>query len=84
VDRSAWIVNETGIHEQKINCSEWKGKKIFFATAGDIPFDIFSAAFYLLSRYEEYLPHELDEYGRYSHTGSIAYKEDFLKIAFDQ
>jgi hypothetical protein len=79
-----WIVpqgllNETGIHEQKINGSEWKGKKIFFTTAGDIPFDIFSAAFYLLSRYEEYLPHELDGYGRYSHTGSLAYKEDFLR-----
>ncbi|MES2328366.1 MAG: polysaccharide deacetylase family protein [Bacteroidota bacterium] len=78
-----WIVphgllNEQDIHQQKINCTEWKGKKIFFTTGGDIPFDIFSAAFYLLSRYEEYLPHELDEYGRYSHTNSLAYKEAFL------
>ncbi|MDB5209323.1 MAG: hypothetical protein JWQ30_150 [Sediminibacterium sp.] len=78
-----WIVPygllaEKDIHQQKINCAEWKGKKMFFATGGDIPFDIFSASFYLLSRYEEYLPHELDEYGRYSHTNSIAYKEAFL------
>ena len=78
-----WIVphgllNDIGIHEQKINCSEWKGKKVFFATTGDIPFDIFAASFYLLSRYEEYLPHELDEYGRYSHTNSIAYENEFL------
>lgn len=80
-----WIVPhgllyETVIRDQNINCSVWKGKKIFFTTDGDTPFDIFSAAFYLLSRYEEYLPHELDEYGRYSHTSSLAYKEAFLKL----
>jgi hypothetical protein len=79
-----WIVPngllfENDIHAQTINCSEWKRKKIFFTTAGDIPFDFFSASFYLLSRYEEYLPHELDMYGRYSHTNSVAYKNDFLK-----
>ncbi|MEO8172882.1 MAG: polysaccharide deacetylase family protein [Sediminibacterium sp.] len=74
------LLHEAGIQDQKIAGSEWKGKKIFFSTGADIPFDIFSAAFYLLSRYEEYLPHELDEYGRYSHINSIAYKEDFLKM----
>ncbi len=50
----------------------------FFPTGGDFPFDIFSAAFYLLSRYEEYLPHEKDMYGRYAHTNSLAFKEGFL------
>ncbi|MEO7530035.1 MAG: polysaccharide deacetylase family protein [Sediminibacterium sp.] len=73
------LLQEDGIHEQKVNISEWKNRKIFFATSGDIPFDIFSASFYLLSRYEEYMPHELDEYGRYSHTNSIAYKNNFLR-----
>ena len=80
---NVWIVpsgllQEEGIREQYITVSEWKKKKIFFNTAGDIPFDFFSAAFYLLSRYEEYLPHERDAYGRYSHTNSLAYKNDFL------
>lgn len=32
----------------------------------------------MLSRYEEYLPHEKDEYGRYAHTNSLAFKENFL------
>ena len=55
-----WIVpnnllNTIGIHEQQIDCFEWNGLKAFFKTDGDIPFDIFSASFYLLSRYEEYL-----------------------------
>jgi hypothetical protein len=84
-NNALWIVphgllDEQGIREQKIICSEWKGKKIFFTTAGDIPFDFFAASFYLLSRYEEYLPHEKDQYGRYSHTNSIAYKEGFLNL----
>ncbi len=80
-----WIVphgllSETAISEQRIECAEWHGLKIFFITGGDIPFDIFAASFYLLSRYEEYLPHESDQYGRYAHTNSIAYKEDFLQL----
>jgi hypothetical protein len=68
------------IHQQDISCFEWEGLKVFFGTGGDIPFDIFSASFYLLSRYEEYLPHEKDIYGRYAHTNSLAYKEGFLTI----
>lgn len=45
----------------------------------DLPFDIFAASFYLLSRYEEYLPHQKDEYGRFSHKESIAFKNNFLR-----
>lgn len=82
-NNTLWIVPqgllaEEKIHPQKIECGEWKKKKIFFLTRGDIPFDIFSASFYLISRYEEYLPHEKDQYGRYSHLNSIAYKQGFL------
>ena len=74
------LLFETEIKEQTINCFEWNGLKVFFKTNGDIPFDIFSAAFYLLSRYEEYLPHQKDEYGRYDYKNSIAYKENFLQL----
>jgi len=82
---SFWIVpygllEEQGVHEHSIDCSEWDGLTIFFNTPGDLPFDIFSASFFLLSRYEEYWPHKLDEYGRYAHANSIAYKESFLKL----
>ncbi len=72
------LLFETGIHPAEIECFFFNGQKVFFASEGDLPFDIFSAAFYLLSRYEEYLPHEKDEYGRYAHTASLAWREGFL------
>ncbi|MEO8582867.1 MAG: polysaccharide deacetylase family protein [Flavitalea sp.] len=72
------ILFETDIHPQEISCFEINYHKAFFQTTGDMHFDIFAASFYLISRYEEYVPHEKDEYGRYSHTNSIAFKESFL------
>ncbi len=43
------------------------------------PFDILSASFYLMSRYEEYLPFKRDEHGRFEAKESLAYKYNFLK-----
>lgn len=74
------LLFETGISEQKIECFEFNGLKAFFKTTGDYPFDIFAAGFYLLSRYEEYLPHKKDVYGRYAHENSLAGKEGFLNL----
>jgi hypothetical protein len=74
------LLFEKNIQTQKIECFDWNGLKIFFKTEGDIPFDIFAASLYLISRYEEYLPHEKDMYGRYAHINSIAFKENFLQI----
>ena len=75
---STQLLFETGISKQEISCIEVNHYKAFFQTNGDFPFDIFAASFYLLTRYEEYLPHELDEHGRYSFKSSLAYREDFL------
>ncbi|HMT74728.1 MAG TPA: polysaccharide deacetylase family protein [Chitinophagaceae bacterium] len=74
------LLFEAGISEQKVECFDVNGYTAFFKTDGSYPFDIFAASFYLLSRYEEYLPHQKDEYGRYAHTNSIAYKEGFLSL----
>jgi len=76
--RSTPLLFETGIKPQPIECFEINFYKAFFQTSGDFQFDIFAASFYLLSRYEEYLPHEKDEYGRYAHTNSLAFREHFL------
>ncbi len=38
------------------------------------PFDIFAASFYIISRYEEYLPHVTDNYNRFKPEDSILYK----------
>ena len=71
---------EADIAQQPVSCFETNQYKAFFKTENaDFDFDIFAASFYLLSRYEEYLPHEKDIYGRYAHENSLAFKEDFLK-----
>jgi hypothetical protein len=55
--------------------------KIFFRThSGDLPFDIFGAAFWLISRYEEYLPHKTDNFNRFHYKNSLGYQYDFLQI----
>lgn len=44
----------------------------------DLPFDVFAAAFYLVSRYEEYLPHRKDVFGRFEASESYAFQNGFL------
>ena len=76
------LLFKKGVREYDITMSTWQGEKIFFTTqGGDIPFDIFSASFYLLSRYEEYLPikENFDEKGCFISEKSLAYREDFLQ-----
>ena len=81
-----WIKNNELLFEeliipQHIICFEWNNAKAFFQTAtADHPFDIFAASFYLVSRYEEYLPHKKDMYGRYAYENALACKEDFLEL----
>lgn len=74
------LLFEKNIRTHPIECFDFNGQKAFFKTGGDIPFDIFAASFFLLSRYEEYLPHSKDIYGRYAHENSVAFKEGFLHI----
>jgi hypothetical protein len=74
------LLFEDSISAQNITCFEVDGYKAFFKAEGDYPFDIFAATFYLLSRYEEYLPHQKDMYGRYAHENSLAFKEGFLNL----
>lgn len=73
------LLTETGIKAQSITMGEWNKLKIFFQTGqGSLPFDIFSASFYLVSRYEEYLPAQHDEHIRFRYTNSLAFKNHFL------
>lgn len=45
----------------------------------DLGYDIFSSAFYQLSRYEEYLPFLEDRHGRFEADQSFAYQHGFLE-----
>lgn len=75
------LLFQQNIQFQNIDCFIINSNKAFFKTLNsDLPFDILAASFYLLSRYEEYLPHEKDMYGRYAYENSIANREGFLKL----
>ncbi|GAA4948834.1 hypothetical protein GCM10023314_22650 [Algibacter agarivorans] len=78
--KSHEILFEQGLSDVEIHMHDWGQTKCFFYNGekSAMPFDIFSAAFYLLSRYEEYLPHVKDEFGRFTATESLAYKKGFL------
>ncbi len=72
------LLQQAFIRKQKIECFDWNGYKAFFQTDDDLGFDVFSAIFFLITRYEEYLEYEPDEYGRYAHWNSLSWKEGFL------
>lgn len=75
------LLFENNIREQDIRCFEESNYKAFFRTENaDLSFDILAASFYLLSRYEEYLPHKKDMYGRYACENSLAFRENFLHL----
>lgn len=75
------LLFEQGVSDLEIYITEWNGTPCFFQTSNndEIPFDIFAASFYLISRYEEYLPHVLDQHLRFSGTDSLAFKNNFLE-----
>lgn len=70
---------EKRICHQELHVGEENGFVTLFSTKNpNFGFDIFSAAFYLISRYEEYLPHKLDIHNRFSPEQSVAFKNGFL------
>ncbi|MGW9687244.1 polysaccharide deacetylase family protein [Flagellimonas sp. 2504JD1-5] len=80
--RSNDLLFEQGINDLDIKVSDWDGVPCFFSCGerSAIPYDIFSASFFLLSRYEEYLPHVKDSVGRFPAKESIAHQNGFLKL----
>ena len=80
--KSHKVLFEQGVNDIDISISKWEGIPIFFKTGENsaMPFDIFGASFYLLSRYEEYLPHIRDDHNRFSSEDSLAFKNDFMKL----
>ncbi len=78
---STGLLFETGISEQQISVFDYNNNKVFFATGkvSELPFDVFAASFYLVSRYEEYLPHIRDVHDRFAAEDSLAFKHGFLQ-----
>jgi hypothetical protein len=76
------LLFETGIHKiLDMKESVWKNFFCFFKQkSGHIPFDLFSAAFYLLTSYEEYILKQTDEHDRFDVNSSLLYRNDSLEI----
>ncbi len=79
--RSHSLLFEQGIGEVAISMGKWEDVPCFFATGeqSTIPFDIFAASFYLITRYEEYHPHVSDRFERFDAVNSLAYQHGFLE-----
>jgi len=75
----AKILFESKLETQQITTIQYRGLNVPFATNGEkFPFDPFAAIFYLVSRYEEYLPFEKNKYGQFKASDSLAFELGFL------
>lgn len=74
------LLDEEGFGDFDIKVDNWDETPCFFGVSKEssIPFDIFSASFYLLTRYEEYLPFVKDQAGGFPVEESTAFEENFL------
>jgi hypothetical protein len=79
--QSTDLLFHQGIEEVEIEMATWEDLPCFFTsnTRSNVPFDILAASFYLLSRYEEYLPHVRDLHGRFPPAESLAFQQNFLR-----
>jgi hypothetical protein len=77
------LLTRNNIEEIKPDAGLWDDLKTIFPVSvrSDIPFDLFSGVFYLVSRYEEYLPFMGDRYGRFIAEESTAFQHGFFELA---
>jgi hypothetical protein len=69
------------VQEQKPLVGEWDTLPTIFATdtpGYSLPFDLFAAIFYLITRYEEYYSYTPDKHGRYPAVESILFQQGWL------
>ena len=80
--KSVTLLSEDFLKNTEITVTEKDGLKVLFPSSEpcDVGFDIFSSVFYMLSRYEEYLPFIPDKHGRFKGTESFAYRNNFLRL----
>jgi len=69
---------EEGIKPHQVSGEEWQGLYTLYfneQSPCDIPFDMLAGIFYLLTRYEEYLPFDPDRHGRFPAEQSILFSQ---------
>lgn len=74
------LLLEIGIQHQEAYYDQIGNMPVLFRDTSPFGFDILSAVFYMLSRYEEYLPFQPDKHGRFSAKHSVASVFGFLRL----
>lgn len=80
---AAGLLWEKGISSREVEVETVDGLPCFFRPARGIaswPFDLPALAFYLATRYEEYLPFQPDVHGRFPASESLAARAGFLQL----
>lgn len=80
---SSGLLAEKGINSHQLNFIDFDDSRAFFpvySKLSPVPFDLLAASFYMVSRYEEYLPYMRDEHGRFSAKSGIAMQQGFLQV----
>lgn len=79
------LLFEKGVSEDKTQSKVKDGLIYFFENEKGFHFDVFSAVFYFISRYEEWKAYEKDLHGRFELKESILFKNNFhLKPVVDR
>jgi uncharacterized protein DUF7033 len=80
--RSSGLLFSKGIENIEVNYIDYNGEKALFPVYdknSSLPFDVFSAIFYLVSRYEEYQPYVPDQHGRFTAHMSLSSELSILQ-----
>ena len=79
--KSMEMLFERHVHEQVFRTVDFEDTVAPFAVFGNgnlLPFDVFAATFFLVSRYEEYLSQVRDQYGRFRAESSWMFENGML------
>jgi len=79
--KSVNLLFERDIYEQDLKPFDFKDVKGIFPVYNQrsiMPFDVFAAIFYLITRYEEYLPQVRDQFGRFTPESSCLFSMGML------
>jgi len=79
--KSSGLLFQKGIENINVENIDYEGSIALFPTYNSdsvLPFDVFSAIFYLVSRYEEYQPYVRDRHGRFTAHLSLSSELNIL------
>ncbi len=80
--QSSALLFEKGIGNPNLEPFDFEGLKVIFpvySKSSALPFDVFSAIFYFVARYEEYQPYKTDKHGRFTAHLSKAHELGILE-----